>query len=63
VMFLSNGMMPFSGVRRTMEIRFLHTGKRIRAMSTCRTNAADRAIGNVNPNVSLAPTDLSCARC
>lgn len=59
VMFLSKGMMPFSGVRRTMEITFLHTGRRIRAMSTWRTSAAERAIGNVAPKMPLAPTDLS----
>lgn len=34
VMFLSNGMMPFKGVRRTIDIKFLHTGKRMRATST-----------------------------
>lgn len=59
VMFLSKGMMPFKGVRRTMEIRFLHTGNMIRATSTWRTNAAERAMGNVIPNIALVPTDLS----
>ena len=34
VTFLSKGMMPLRGVRRTIDIRFLHTGKRMNATST-----------------------------
>jgi hypothetical protein len=60
VMFLSKGMTSFSGVRRAMEIRFLQTGKRIKATSTCSTNAAERATGNVKPNCCLEPIDVSC---
>lgn len=60
VMFLSNGMMSFKGVRRAMEIRFLQTGKRMKATSTCRVKAAERAMGNVKPNWFLAWIELSC---
>jgi hypothetical protein len=42
-----------------MEIRFLHTGKRMNATSTCNTRAAERAMGKVKPNIFLEPTELS----
>ncbi len=60
VMFLSKGIMSFSGVRRAMEIRFLHTGKRMKATSTCSVKAAERAMGNVIPNFARVPIELSC---
>ena len=34
VIFLSKGMISFKGVRRNKEIKFLHTGRRIKATST-----------------------------
>ena len=34
VMFLSKGMMSFKGVRRNMEMKFLHTGSKMKATST-----------------------------
>jgi hypothetical protein len=51
--------MSFNGVRRAMEIRFLQTGNRMKATSTCSTNADERATGNVNPNWFLEPMDVS----
>ena len=59
VMFLSKGMMPFKGVCLAMEISVRHTGKRIKAISKCKTKAAARAIGYVRPNVLLAVDKLS----
>lgn len=59
VMFLSKGITSFKGVRRAMEIKFLHTGKRMKATSTCSTSAAERATGNVKPNCSLDPIEVS----
>jgi len=43
VMFLSKGMMSFKGVRRSMEMKFLHTGSKMKATSTWRMRAAVRA--------------------
>lgn len=60
VMFLSNGIMSFRGVRRAMDIKFLQTGNRMKAISTWSTKAAERAIGNVKPKSFLGPTELSC---
>jgi hypothetical protein len=60
VMFLSKGIMSFKGVRRAIDIKFLQTGKRMNATSTCSTKAAERAIGNVNPNWFREPIELSC---
>jgi len=60
VMFLSNGIMSLRGVRRAIEIRFLQTGKRMKATSTCSVSAAERAIGNVMPNLFREPIELSC---
>jgi hypothetical protein len=60
VMFLSNGITSFKGVRRAIEIRFLHTGNRTKATSTCSTRAAERATGNVKPNCCLEPIEVSC---
>lgn len=34
VMFLSKGMMSFKGVRRNNEIKFRHTGRRMKMTST-----------------------------
>jgi len=59
VMFLSKGMMSFKGVRRAIEIKFLHTGKRMKATSTCSTSAAERAMAKVIPNLALVPMELS----
>lgn len=59
VMFLSKGITSFNGVRRAMEIRFLHTGKRMNATSTWSTRAAERAMGKVRPNLFLEPMELS----
>jgi hypothetical protein len=59
VMFLSKGIMSFNGVRRAMDIRFLQTGNRIKATSTCSTSAAERATGNVKPNWFLFPIEVS----
>jgi hypothetical protein len=59
VMFLSKGITSFKGVRRAIDIKFLHTGKRTNATSTCNTSAAERAMGNVRPNVFLEPIELS----
>lgn len=44
VMFLSKGMTSFKGVRRSMEMKFLQTGSRMKATSTCRMRAAVRAM-------------------
>ena len=51
--------MLLRGVCRSNDISVRQTGKRIRAMSKCRTNAADRAMGYVIPNVALAVVRLS----
>jgi hypothetical protein len=59
VMFLSNGIMPFKGVRRTIDIRFLQTGNRTRATSTWRVNAAERASIKVKPYSARIPMELS----
>jgi hypothetical protein len=59
VMFLSKGMMPLRGVRRTIDIKFLQTGKRMKATSTWSTNAAERAMGNVKPKIARVPMALS----
>lgn len=59
VMFLSNGMIPFSGVCLAIEISVRHTGNRINATSKCSVRAAARAIGYVRPNVLLAVDKLS----
>lgn len=59
VMFLSKGITSFNGVRRAMEIKFLQTGKRMKATSTCNTRAAERAMGKVRPKVCLEPMELS----
>jgi len=50
VIFLSKGITSFRGVRRAIDIRFLQTGNKMKATSTCSTNAAERAMGNVKPN-------------
>ena len=60
VMFLSNGITSFSGVRLAMEIKFLHTGNKMSATSTCNTSAAERAIGKVKPNWFRELIELSC---
>lgn len=59
VIFLSNWIMPFSGVLRASDTSVLQTGNRITAMSKCRTRAAALAIGYVNPKVSLPFCKLS----
>jgi len=59
VMFLSKGITSFNGVRRAMEIRFLQTGNRMKATSTCSTRAAERATGKVKPNCALEPIEVS----
>lgn len=46
VIFLSKGMISLSGVRRRSEIKLRQTGRRMRATSTWRTNAAVRAMAN-----------------
>jgi hypothetical protein len=44
VIFLSKGMMSPRGERRTIEMKFLQTGSRMKITSTWRTRAAARAI-------------------
>lgn len=44
VMFLSKGMISFKGVWRSREMKFLQTGSRMKATSTCRMRAAVRAM-------------------
>lgn len=44
VIFLSKGMTPFNGVRLSKLMKFLHTGSKMKATSTWRVKAADRAM-------------------
>lgn len=42
-----------------MEIRFRQTGNRMKATSTWRVRAAERAMGKVKPKVARVPMELS----
>lgn len=45
----SNGMMRFRGELRMMVTKLRQTGNKMRATSTCRTSAAERAMTKVGP--------------
>lgn len=70
VMFLSNGMTSFKGVRRMREIKLRQTGRRMKATSTWRQRAAVRAIaarangqdGRLNTKKALANGSDKCWR-
>jgi hypothetical protein len=59
VMFLSNWIMPLSGVWRSSDMSVRHTGKRMMPTSTCSTRAEARAMVKVKPKMSRAPFRLS----